>query len=301
MFRRVLFIVLAIGISGAAALLVHVFLTSHPRPSSLAASQPGKAPTIVRVLVAGGDLPMGARVRSADFRWQDWPVTSAETYIREGQSRLSDFDGAVLRSRLTAGEPVLPGEVAKPGERGFMAAVLLPGDSAVTVAVTPSTGMAGFIIPGDRVDLLLTTTVATGQNAQPRRVGRTLLSNLRVVGVDQTFTDEHRTDKKDLVVPKTVTLEVTPKQAEIVAVASDLGVISLSLRSLGNSAGGASPTSGPTWDNEVTDIAPTPIQSLPTGSRIVVARVGNGVRVFRGGQGADPALPSPPSLPATSP
>jgi pilus assembly protein CpaB len=174
----------------------------------------------------------------------------------QGKVRPTDLVGAVVRSRITAGQPITFDQVVRPGERGFMAAVLTPGNRAVTVNVNASTGIAGFIFPGDRVDLILTMTIQPLDGGAGRHVSETILRNVRVVGMDQSFTDGRKDDKADLSVPHTATLDVTPKQAESVSVASDLGVLSLSLRSLGGNDVDPGPASiTKTWDTEVTQLA----------------------------------------------
>jgi pilus assembly protein CpaB len=229
MLRRLIFFLFAILISGGTAIMAQRWLHSR-----VAASQQAAPPVIPKtlVLVAKTDLATGSFLRADSLRWQEWPKENlADSYIVEGKAKPEDFAGAVVRSRLTAGEPVTQARVVHPGDRGFLAAVLKPGDRAVTVNVTPSSGMAGFIYPGDRVDLILTTAIhSNDKDAQTQHMSETVLTDLRVVGMDQRLTDEK--DKKETPIPKTATLEVTPKQAEIVSVISELGLISLSLRSL---------------------------------------------------------------------
>lgn len=294
MSRRVGFVAFAVLVSVATALLVHAWLTGLNGRRAALTSKQIAAPDVVRVLVVDRELPAGAVLQRGQLQWAAWPARSAAPYIIEGHNRASDLEGAVLRSRLTVGQPVSADQVARPGERGFLAAILAPGKSAVTVDVTPSSGMAGFIFPGDRVDLLLTMTTPSPANA-PHRMSETILTNLRVVGTDQTLSDAPKSDRKDAVAPKTVTLEVTPKQAEVVALASASGVISLSLRSLSNGADQAPPIGVPTWDSDLTRSAPGPIavsERSPSSPRAPAPRA---VSVYRAGQTdlAAPALPPP--------
>ena len=130
--------------------------------------------------------------------------------------------------------------MVRPGERGFLAAVLTPGMRAVTVPVTATSGIAGFVFPGDRVDLILAHDfqTGTGENRVINRASETLLTDVRVLAVDQ------KTASKDgaAALAKTATLEVEPRQAEMIAVSVKLGDLSLSLRSLRRedvAAGGA--------------------------------------------------------------
>jgi pilus assembly protein CpaB len=171
---------------------------------------------------------------------------------------VQDVVGAVPRSNLSAGEPLTAAGLARPGDRGAMAATLTPGYRAITVNVTPSTGMGGFVVPGDRVDLILTMTLPAPKEGAAHHASETVLHDVRVVGVDQSLSEESKTipdkkgEKKESSPPKTATLEVTPKQAEIVVVAVELGVLSLSLRSLGHVDGDGTLDASPThtWDSE---------------------------------------------------
>jgi len=256
MLRRLAFLFLAIVISGGG-----VFLAQKWLQSQLASRDAGGSPDVpslhsrTEVLVAKGDIPAGSFLRADSLRWQEWPQDGiADNYIVQGKGKAEDFVGAVARSRLSAGEPITISRVVHPGDRSFMAAVLTPGSRAVTVNVTPSTGMAGFVFPGDHVDLVLSMVIqSTEKDAQPRHLSETVLTNLRVLGMDQKISDE----KKDVTAPKTATLEVTPKQAEIVAVVSELGLLSLSLRSLATEEDRESSTISRTWDTEATHFSLT--------------------------------------------
>jgi pilus assembly protein CpaB len=188
--------------------------------------------TTASVLVAARDLPAGTLVQDEDLTWQSWPDDRlSDAYLRKGRDDPHMLAGAVVRSHIGQGEPVGESRMIKPGERGFLAAVLAPGMRATSVPLTTTSDVAGLILPGDRVDLLLSHQIPDirDPNAPARTASETVLSNLRVVAIDQIVNDQ---DKKP-VSGKTATFEVTPKQAEIIEVAKLIGNLSLVLRSAG--------------------------------------------------------------------
>jgi pilus assembly protein CpaB len=144
----------------------------------------------------------------------------------------SSFTGAMVRQPLAARQPISSGAVIRPGDHGFLAAVLSPGMRAVTVGVDAITGTAGLIWPGDRVDLLLTQRLSQ-PNVPPTRnvAAETVLSDVRVIAIDQRLVQGASADRKSPGLARTVTLEVTPEQAERVAVGERLGSLSLVVRS----------------------------------------------------------------------
>jgi pilus assembly protein CpaB len=214
------------------------------RPSLTEAPQPAPA---LQVLVARTDIRTGQIVKPDDMRWQAWPDgTISPTYIIEGRRPLSDFVGAVSRAPISAGEPITEGRVVLSGTRGFMAAVLQPGMRAVSIQVTPTSGVSGFIFAGDRVDLIL-THVFEKDAIKERQASETVLRDVRVIAMDQ------RLDARPGEAPqvaKTATLEVTPKQAEIIALAAEMGKLSLALRSLQEPADAEAGAVARNLDNE---------------------------------------------------
>jgi pilus assembly protein CpaB len=181
----------------------------------------------LRVLVAAGSLPPGTILERTHLVWQDWPAGgNVEGYFTEAASKPEELVGAVVRHGLAQGAPLTRDGVIQPGDRSFLAAVLRPGYRAVSVAVSASTGVSGFIRPGDRVDVILSRVSQGGAN--PSVATDTILSGVRVVGVDQRVSSE----TSEVVVPETATLEVTRSQAEAIAAASELGKLSLALRSV---------------------------------------------------------------------
>ena len=154
-----------------------------------------------------------------------------DAYFVDGQADMNKLLGTVVRYPITAGQPVTQGALVSPGDRGFLAAALGPGLRAVTIPVSQKTGVGGFVFPGDHVDLVLTQTVGNGQQ-DSLKTAETILRNVRVLATDQS-TENEIVDGKTVVRDfRTVTVEVTPRIAEKVAVAQTIGTISLSLRSL---------------------------------------------------------------------
>jgi pilus assembly protein CpaB len=250
--RRLMFVLIALAVSGTTVMIARAWMT----PREVEAAPVVAANAGPRVLVVQGALAAGQFVRPENLRWQAWPKDGvAPSYIVEGQGKIDDFIGAVVRSSLSEGEPVTESRLVRPGDRGFLAAVLTPGDRAITILVTVNSGLAGFVFPGDRVDLLLTMAVTPAGSKVERHAAETLLTNLRVLAVDQRTDDQN----KDVVVEKTATLEVTPKQAETVAVATQLGNLSLALRSIATADGTdkIAPHSQ-TWDSEATRLTEPP-------------------------------------------
>lgn len=230
--KRVVFLLMAVIVAGLTAFMARAWLQSE-RAAVMAqaglhnAAAPVVVPTL-QVLVARNPIHTGQIVKPDDLRWQSWPEGSlAPAYIVEGKRPLSDFVGAVARVPIDSGEPVSEGKLVLAGTRGFMAAVLQPGARAVSVPVTATSAVSGFIYAGDRVDVLLTHVLNT-QDGQ-HNATETVLRNARVIAMDQKL-DFSPGDKPD--VAKTATLELTPKQSEIVTLAVKMGDLSLVLRSL---------------------------------------------------------------------
>jgi pilus assembly protein CpaB len=199
------------------------------------AQQAAAAPVPVgpKVLVAKKALPVGTIIDADSFSFQPWPKELMQgAYYVEGQPDAKNLAGTVVRYAIAAGQPVTRGSIVGPQDRGFLAAALGPGMRAVTVPVNTTSGVAGFIFPGDHVDLMLTQQVAGGGDGAPLKVAETIVRNVRVLATDQRYTDKDEDGKTQVRTASNVTFEVTPKIAEKIAVAQSLGQLSLSLRSL---------------------------------------------------------------------
>jgi pilus assembly protein CpaB len=185
-----------------------------------------------KVLVAKRALPVGTIITADAVGYQLWPQELVkDAYFIDGEVDVTALLGTVVRSGITAGEPVTQGSLVAPGDRGFLAAALGPGMRAVTVPVSEKTGVGGFVFPGDRVDLVLTQTISG--EGQALNASETILKNLRVLATDQSTETTTNDDGKTVVRAfRTVTLETTPRIAEKIAVAQTIGTLSLSLRSI---------------------------------------------------------------------
>ena len=202
------------------------------------AQQAAAAPAVPvgpKVLVAKKALPVGTIIDAESLGWQPWPKELMQSaYYTEGQpdSDPQKMLGTVVRYTITAGQPLTRGAVVGPNDRGFLAAALGPGMRAITVPVNASTGVAGFVFPGDHVDMVLTQTVQGGGDGPALKVSETVVRNLRVLATDQRVSDKGEDGKTEVKTFSNVTLEVTPRIAEKIAVAQSIGQLSLSLRSI---------------------------------------------------------------------
>lgn len=227
--KKLVLLLVALVIAIGTALAARSMFTGNSAPEAVAAPVP-KGP---KVLVAQRALPTGTIITADAMSFQQWPEELVQdAYFIDGESDINQLLGTVVRHSITAGEPVTQGSLVAPGDRGFLAAALGPGMRAVTVPVSAKTGVAGFVFPGDRVDLVLTQTVK-GEDGQDLKAAETVLRNLRVLATDQSTEQTSDENGKTIVRAfRTVTLEVTPKIAEKVAVAQTIGTLSLALRSI---------------------------------------------------------------------
>ena len=184
----------------------------------------------VDVLVAKSDIGLGQSVGPDDMQWQTWPAaTASNSFIRrtERPDATTQIAGSIARSPFIAGEPIREPKLVKANGSGFMAAVLPGGMRAVSTEISPETGAGGFILPNDRVDVLLSRREKSGDHDVV--TSEIILGNIRVLAIDQAPREK---DGQNSVVGKTATLELKPGQAEALARARQTGTISLALRSL---------------------------------------------------------------------
>lgn len=228
--KKIALLVGALLVAVVSAVMAKSMFAKSAAPQAVAAAAP--VPTGPEVLVATRALPVGTILSPDAFRYQPWPKDLVENaYFLKGQSDMAALNGTVVRTAVTAGQPLTQGALVKPGDRGFLAAALGPGMRAVTVSVSAATGVAGFVFPGDRVDLVLSQSIS-GASGPALRTSETFVRNLRVLATDQRTVPEDAEGKREVRTFTLVTLEVTPKIAEKVSVAQSIGQVSLSLRSI---------------------------------------------------------------------
>ena len=228
---------------GALVIAVVTAIMAKNMFTGAAADKASAAPVVPvgpKVLVAKKALPVGTIIDAESLAFQAWPKELVQNaYFTEGSpdADISKLLGTVVRNAVTAGQPLTKGSLVGPNDRGFLAAALGPGMRAITVPVSNTTGGAGFIFPGDRVDMVLTQDVAGGGDGPPLKVSETIIRNLRVLATDQRVDSKNEEGKTVVQRSSTVTLEATPRIAEKIAVAQQLGALSLTLRSLADNTG----------------------------------------------------------------
>jgi pilus assembly protein CpaB len=211
------------------------------------------------VLVAAHQITTGSLLRLEDMVWKD--VASTEVLpinLVRGQATEAEFVGAAARHDVGPGEALVASDLVKPNDRGFLSAVLAPGDRAVSIAVDASQSNAGLVMPGDHVDIVLTQSFAEAvTDAAHRTVSETVLHDIRVIAVDQTLSALAKPSSivgsVESRLPKTVTLEVSERDAERVFVATQLGKLGLTVRALDSNdpGSGAVAQQTPLWALEV--------------------------------------------------
>jgi pilus assembly protein CpaB len=227
---RIVVLTIAIGAGAVAAYLASG--SDHKQHQQAVATPQVQT---VDVLVAKSDIPLGKAVNASDVAWQAWPTTSASSsFIRRDQhpNATAELAGSIARSPFIAGEPIREPKLVRANGSGFMAAILPTGMRAISTEISPETGAGGFILPNDRVDVILSKrdksadhTAGSGDTVN----SEIILSNVRVLAIDQTI--EEKNGQK-VVVGKTATLELKPEQAETLARSRQSGTLSLALRSL---------------------------------------------------------------------
>jgi pilus assembly protein CpaB len=224
---RIVVLIIALGAGGIAAYLAS---GSDNKPPA----EPVAQMQTVDVLVAKSDIGLGQTVTPADLQWQTWPAaTASNNFIRRNErpEATTEIAGSIARAPIIAGEPIREPKLVKANGSGFMAAILPTGLRAVSTEISPETGAGGFILPNDRVDVILSRRLKNPDRTDPTDivVSEIILSNVRVLAIDQAPKEK---DGQNAVVGKTVTLELKPGQSEVLAAARQAGTLSLALRSI---------------------------------------------------------------------
>ena len=295
--RKALRLALALGLAGLTFLGAQGWALGNSAPSA------ADRIAMADIMVTARPIAAGARLAEADVRWQRWPTTAIDpAWLVRGRSRAAMI-GRIAPVALPAGLPLSQNILIAPGDRSEFAAAIRPGLRAISVAVSPSAGLSGFIMPGDRVDVILVQEIGS------RRTAQTLFVDLGVLGVDQhrrgtasATAIEPIAAASDIAAdaaggigaepPQLVTLEVTPRQAEALAIAADLGKLALVLRGPGAETAQASVRR---WDSDVTGLsaallasgadraaAPGPAQILPTPPALAPSHAVGGVEIVYG-------------------
>jgi pilus assembly protein CpaB len=227
---RIVVLIFALSAGGVAAYLASGSDNKSPPVAPVAQLQ------TVDVLVAKSDIGLGHTVTPEDMQWQTWPAsTASNTFIRRSErpDATTQIAGSIARSPFIAGEPIREPKLVKGNGSGFMAAILPAGMRAISTEISPETGAGGFILPNDRVDVILSRREknAARPSAPDVVVSEVILPNVRVLAIDQAPKEK---DGQNTVVGKTVTLELRPEQAETLARSRQVGTLSLALRSIGD-------------------------------------------------------------------
>jgi pilus assembly protein CpaB len=229
--RNIALVLAALLITAGTIVVARSWIASQRAQPAVVAQVQAPEPTGVKVLVAKVALPTGVFLQEEQLRWQIWPDEDIpQNYMTEENTDLANVSGAVVRRGFSAGEPITPTRIIRPGERGFLAAVLRPGFRAIAIRVNATSGVSGLVFPGDRIDIILTHVISdrTGEETVERRASETVLENVRVLAIDQLVDEE----SSQPTYANNFTLEVTPKQAEMLSVVRELGGLSVALRSL---------------------------------------------------------------------
>lgn len=258
-----LLLIAAIALSLATALIIRAWVNEARLSASVGTADVPKQAT-TKILVATHGLPAGQFLQPNDLEWQPWPQDAINSsYLVSGARSVDDLVGSVVRASISGGEPITDDRLIKKGDRGFLSAIMAPGTRAVTVQLQQNAGLGGLVLPGDHVDVVLTAVVpSAGQNEPEHKASETILEDIRVIAIDQKMSDM----SNETVMARTATLEVTPKQAEILALVNEMGKISLTLRAIASgdekpritNVRGEPMEPSVTWDNEATDLGLRP-------------------------------------------
>ncbi len=280
---RLIILLIAAGAAAGAAMLVRTISQQPPPPPApvAIAETAAPAPQVIEtpqvpVLVATRDMNVGELLLPGDVEWQDWPEAAVNiSYYTEdiAPTAMEDVVNSVIRTPIYESEPILPQKIVQKGDTGYMAALLTPGMRAVSVEISTDSASGGFILPNDRVDVMVTYTVelTDGERQFSRPTTTTILENVRVLAIDQLFNSGSQ-----FAIGSTATVELEPRQAQLMVMAERLGTVSLALRALRDAVPG-----GPTKARTDFLIDVMPFQDGDTADKSGKVE---SVKVFRDGQ-----------------
>lgn len=237
MNRMRLIILAAAVVAALLAAFLAKGLLERPAPQVVQQVQP-PPPATLDVLVAGKDIAPGELFGSGGLQWRAWPRegVSAEMMTREAMpDALEGLRAARARVPIVAGEPILPSKIVRPGEAGFMSAILPSGMRAISIPITELSSVSGFVLPNDRVDVILTRLI-TNRSGDKVATGEAVLTNVKVLAINQTL----GAGNADATIPdgRTAVLELEPLQAEVLQKIVNTGELSLALRSMSDDGNG---------------------------------------------------------------
>ena len=226
---RIVVLIIALSAGAVAAYLASGTDSKPPATAESAAQFP-----TTDILVAKADIGLGQTLKSEDMIWQNWPAsTTSGSFIRrkDRPDATTQIAGSIARAPFIAGEPIREAKLVKADGSGFMAAILPTGYRAVSTEISAETGAGGFILPNDRVDVLMTRRLKDQTNSGAPDIVTTeiVLSNIRVLAIDQAPKEKEGTTS---VIGRTVTLELKPEQTPVLASSRQAGTLSLALRSI---------------------------------------------------------------------
>src|SRR5207344_326759 len=221
---RVVVLLIALSAGGVAA-----YLARGTEDKSQPVAEPVAQLPTVEILVAKSDIGLGQPVKPEDLQWQTWPASAANNLVNRASraEAIKEIAGSIARAPFIAGEPIREQKLVKANGSGFMAAILPSGMRAVSTEISAETGAGGFILPNDRVDVILTRRLKNPVPNLPDVVlSEVALANVRVLAIDQSPKEK---DGQNTVLGRTVTLELRPQQATELAQARQAGTLSLAL------------------------------------------------------------------------
>jgi pilus assembly protein CpaB len=223
---RVVVLIIALSAGGVAA-----YLARGTEEQSRPAEPVAQLPT-VEILVAKSDIGLGQPVKPEDLQWQTWPASAGNNLVNRASraEAIKEIAGSIARAPFIAGEPIREQKLVKTNGSGFMAAILPTGMRAISTEISPETGAGGFILPNDRVDVILSKREKNPDGKGPDVAqSEIILSNIRVLAIDQAPKEK---EGVNALVGRTVTLELKPEQAETLARERQSGTLALALRSI---------------------------------------------------------------------